>query len=447
MITVATVSSCGLYKRYQRPDVKTDGLYRDTIDQTDTTSLGNVAWRELFTDPQLQDLIAQGLENNSDLRVARLRVDQAEASLKSARLAYVPSVGFTPQGSVSSFDGSKASPNYQLALSASWELDIFGKLTNAKRGADAAVEQSDAYRQAVQTQVIATIANSYYTLLTLDSQLDISNKTLTNWRENVKVMRALKAAGQTDEAAVAQSEANALSVEASILKLKQQINEMENSIATLLGKTPQAVSRGKLEGQRFPSTLAIGIPLQMLSNRPDVRQAEFSLAQAYYGTNQARAAFYPSITLSGTAGWTNSAGSYIANPGKLLLSALGGLTQPIFNKGLNQARLDIAKSQQEEASVNFQQALLNAGADVNNALVQWQVARERIDVDTRQIEFLQSAVKSTQLLMQHGNRNYLEVLMAQQSLLQAQITQVSDQFSEIQGVVNLYHALGGGRTE
>lgn len=444
IITAMVFGGCALYKPYERPKVETDGLYRDSIAATDTISIASLTWRQLFTDPELQQLIERGLNNNTDLRVARLRVTEAAASLKSAKLAYLPSLAFNPQGNVSSVIEQKALQTYQVGVSASWELDIFGKITNAKRGAEAALEQSDAYRQAVQVQLVATIADSYYTLLMLDSQKEITDRTIVNWRESVKVMRALKEAGQVSEAAVSQSEASLLAVEASQLTLIRQINEMENGISVLLGDMPSGISRGTMNGQSFPEELAVGVPIQLLSNRPDVKQAEYALMQSYYSTNEARAAFYPSITLGGSAGWVNSAGSYIANPGKLLLSALGSLTQPIFSKGMNQARLKIAKAQQEEAAISFQQSLLNAGAEVNNALTQWQIARQRIDLDAKRIESLKSAEKSTHLLMLHGSTTYLEVLTAQYALLQAQLVEATDSFDQIQGVINLYHALGGG---
>lgn len=445
LVITATFNSCGLYKSYQRDEVSTDGLYRDAVNNSDTSSIGNISWREFFTDPQLQILIQKGLDNNSDLKIAQLRVTQAEASLQSARLAYVPSLGVNAQGTLNSFANSKPSKSYQLAGQANWEIDVFGKLTNAKRGAKAAVEQSEAYRQAVQTQLIATVANSYYTLLMLDSQLDISSETLVNLKENVRVIRSLKGAGQADESSVAQAEANCISVEGSLLSIKQQINEVENSLSTLLGEVPKKVLRGTLKEQSFPTELAIGVPLQLLSNRPDVRQAEYALSQAFYATNGARSAFYPSISLSGVAGWTNSGGGMITNPGDLLLSLVGSLTQPIFNRGLNKARLKVAKAQQEESMITFRQTLLNAGADVNNSLTQWQTARGLIEYDVKQIEYLKSAVNSTEMLMKYGNKNYLQVLIAQQSLLQAELTYATDKFGEIQGVVNLYHSLGGGR--
>ena len=445
--TLSLLSGCGIYTSYKPETSVPDNLFGDEAMATDTTSIGSLDWRELFTDPQLQTLIEKGLENNTDMRTAHLRVQEAEAALMTSRLAYLPALNLNPQGTISSFDGSKAAKSYQLAVAASWEIDIFGRLTNAKRSAQAALEQTKAYKQAVRTQLIATVANSYYTLLLLDKQLVISERTASLWKENVQAMRALKKAGLADEAAVSQSEANSLSVEASLLTLRQQINEMENSLSNLLGEVPHRMKRGELDRQEFPQTLSAGVPLSLLNNRPDVRQAEYSLAQAFYATNGARSAFYPNITLSGVAGWTNNGTGIITNPGGWLLQAIGSLTQPLFNKGANIAQLKIAKAQQEEASFAFQQSLLNAGSEVNNALTQWQTARGRIQLADQQITALQKAVKSTQLLMQHGNTTYLEVLTAQQGLLQAELSQVADRFDEIQGVINLYHALGGGQEE
>ena len=446
-LAVATLllSSCGIYTKYERPEIKTDGLYGQDVEVEDTTSTASLSWRELFTDPQLQSLIEHALQGNTDLQSAQWRIKEAEATLSSARLAYLPSFMLTPQGGVSSFDKSKGSWTYSGIASASWEIDIFGKLTNAKRRAKALYLQSLEYEQAVTTSLIANVANMYYTLLMLDAQYNVSAETAAKWRESVKTMRAMKAAGMTDEAGVAQTEANCYMVEASLLDLKQQIREIENSLSILLGDVPDAIERGKLQGQSFPEELTVGVPLQLLSRRPDVKSAELSLAQAFYSTNAARSAFYPSITLGGTAGWTNSAGSMIINPGKLLLSAVGSLTQPLFNRGLNMAQLKIAKAQQEEAKLSFQQALLNAGSEVNNALTQVQVARGKTELRDGQITSLETAVRSTQLLMKHGNSTYLEVLTAQQSLLSAQLTQIADHFDEIQGIINLYQALGGGR--
>ena len=449
-VSCLLLSSCGIYTTYERPsDINTDGLYGQDLNEeavaVDTASIASLSWRELFTDSHLQTLIEHALQSNTDLLSAQQRIKEAEATLSSAKLAYLPSFMLTPQGGVSSFDKSKDSWTYTGIASASWEIDIFGKLTNAKRRSKALYLQSLEYEQAVSTSLIANVANLYYTLLMLDEQYRISEETAVNWRESVRAMRAMMAAGMTNEASVSQSEANCRQVEASLLDLKQQIKEVENSLSILLGEVPGGIERGHLAGQDFPEDLTVGVPLQLLSRRPDVKSAELSLASAFYSTNAARSAFYPSITLSGTAGWTNSAGNMIINPGKLLLSAVGALTQPLFNKGLNIAQLKIAKAQQEEAKLAFQQALLNAGSEVNNALTQVQTARGKTELRTGQIISLENAVRSTQLLMQHGTSTYLEVLTAQQSLLSAQLTQVADRFDEIQGIINLYQALGGGR--
>ena len=447
VLTTATalLSSCGIYTKYQPAETTPDNLYGEEVAVDDTTNFGNVNWRELFTDPQLQALIEQGLQNNTDLRSAQLQIEEAEAALMSAKLAFLPSFALSPQGTISSFNGGKATKTYTLPVTASWELDIFGRLRNAKQQAKALYAQSKDYQQAVRTQLIAGIANVYYTLLMLDEQLAISQQTEEAWKETVASTRALMDAGLANEAATSQMEAAYYSVQTSILDLKEQINQVENSLALLLAETPRRYERGKLADQRLPEDVAVGVPMQMLSNRPDVRAAERSLEQAFYATNQARAAFYPSIVLSGSAGWTNSAGSMIVNPGKFLASAVGSLTQPLFNKGQIMAQYRIAKAQQEEASLSFQQALLNAGSEVNDALVACQTSKAKTLLFEKQIQSLEKALESTSLLMEHGTTTYLEVLTARQSLLSAQLSQTANRFTEIQSVINLYQALGGGR--
>ena len=444
-VVLLLLTGCSIYKPYSRPDMETEGLFGPDIREDDTTSIASLSWTELFTDPKLQNLIRQGLTNNTDLNIARLRVEATKATLLSSRLAYLPSVSLAPQGQLSSFDGNSTAKTYSLAVSAEWEIDIFGKLTNAKRKAKAALEQSRAYRQAVQTQLIATIANSYYNLLMLDVQLEISQRTAETWKENLRTYEAKKNVGEATTAAVTQAKANKLSVEASILTLQKQIRAQENSLSALLGSMPRHIERTTLKEQQFPDRLAVGIPLQLLHRRPDIRQAEYALAQTFYATQIARSAFYPSITLGGSAGWTNNSGIGIVNPGNWLLNAIGSLAQPLFNRGTNMANLRIAKAQQEEAMLSFRQSLLKAGNEVNDALTQWQTARSRLEIVQEQIRTLQETVKSTEQLMEHSNNaSYLEVLTARQNLLQAELTEANDQFDKIQGVINLYHALGGG---
>lgn len=440
---VCLMTGCSIYKPYSRPEVQTEGLYRDLEETRDTASIATLGWRNLFSDKNLQALIEKGLERNTNLRVAHIRVKAAEAVLMNARLSYLPSVVLTPDGSISGTEGAKAIKTYNPAASASWEIDLFGKVTNAKREALAALEGSRAYRQAVETQLIATIANSYYMLLMLDRQLIISEQTLITWKETEHSIEALKRAGKSNDAAVLQAKANRLALEASVVSIRKSIRETENGLSALLADTSHDIMRGALQKQQFPDTLSAGLPIQLLANRPDVRQAEWNLAQAYYATNAARSAFYPSLTLSGSTGWTNNVGGVVVNPGSWLFSAVGSLMQPLFNKGTNIANLRQAKARQEEALLLFQQSLLDAGKEVNNALTRWQSARIRMDYVNQQIMTLQEAVRKTELLMQHTSTNYLEVLTARQRLLEAELTQAQDKFEEIQGVIDLYHAVGG----
>ena len=445
-VAVFTLSSCGIYSKYKPVAEVPDGLYGDTEElAADTSNFGNLSWREVFTDPYLQALIDSALARNTDLQTAQLKVKEAEASLMTSKLSYLPSLFLAPEGAISSFDGAKASKTYSLPATASWEIDLFGRLTNAKRRAKAALLQTREYKQAVQTQLIAAVSNMYYTLLMLDAQYEIATATEEVWKQSVDATRAMKAAGMVTEAGLAQTEGTYYNICTTVLDLKEQINQTQNSLSLLLAEVPHDIQRGKLAGQVLPESFHTGIPLQMLSNRPDVRSAELSLAQAYYTTNAARSAFYPSITLGGSAGWTNSAGSMIVHPGKLLASVFGSLTQPLFNKGANIAQLKIAKAQQEEARLSFQQTLLAAGSEVNDALTQVQTARNKSLLFEKQVGSLENAARSTSLLMKHGNTTYLEVLTAQQTLLNAQLSQVANRFTEIQGIITLYQALGGGR--
>ena len=445
--TAAMLSSCGIYTKYKPAETVPDSLYGANVEIADTANFGNSDWKEIFTDSYLQTYIDQALQNNTDYQSAQLRIEEAKATLLSSKLAFLPSFALAPQGTISSFDSQKATKSYELPVTASWELDIFGRMRNSKKQAQALYAQSVDYKQAVRSQLIANVANTYYTLLMLDEQLKLSEETAEAWKETVGAVRALMDAGQYNEAGVSQMEATYYSVQASVVDLKEQINQTQNTLALLLAETPRNYERGKLADQVMPDDLSIGVPLQMLSNRPDVRSAERSLEAAFYVTNQARSAFYPSIVLSGSAGWTNAAGSIIVNPAKFIATAVGQLTMPLFNRGQNIAQLRIAKAQQEEASLSFQQTLLNAGAEVNDALTAYQSSKSKTELYQKQVESLEKTVTSTSLLMEYGTTNYLEVLTARQSLLNAQLTQVSNRFTEIQSVISLYQALGGGRGE
>lgn len=434
---VFILGSCGLYTKYERPDVSfVDSLYRRISTCTDTNTIATLKWNDLFTDPILQNWIRVGIENNTDLNVARKRIEVARAGLISAKWALLPGAS----GSISGGTTGTVS----VEMDASWEADIFGKLRNAKKSAVAAIEESIAYKQATQSLLVATIAGYYYNLLMLDQKLNTSRHTMDNWEENIRTMEALKRAGKTTEAAVLQAKANKLKIEASVYSLEQTIFEVENEMSSLLGIIPMKITRSSLESQVFPEELAQGVPVQLLANRPDIRQAENVLIQKFYLTNSARAAFYPNLSLSGSLGWTNGSGAMVVNPAGLIAGVIGSLAQPIFSKGVNTARLKTAQAEQEIALYNFKQAILDAGVNVNDALMKWQTAKKRLEVDKRQVLHLRAAVLNTKLLMKRGSTNYLEVLTAQQHLLDAELTEITDTYDKIIGIISLYRSLGGG---
>jgi multidrug efflux system outer membrane protein len=450
-IALLAFNSCRIYKSYERPEnMPTSGLFRDTLTTTgvltsDTINFGNTPWRQVFTDPALQSLIERALERNTDLLSAEETVKQAQAMLTASKLAYLPSLSLSPQGTISSFDGAKATKTYSLPVTASWQLDIFGSIRNAKEQSKSVLLQSSAYKQSVQTQLIANIASLYYTMLMLDEQLRITRETSEIWKKNVDAMEAMQKAAMTDAAAVEQSRANYLQVLATIPTLEQSIRESENALSVILREPPHTITRSTLAEQHMSENLSAGVPLQLLANRPDVRAAEYSLREAFYVTNAAYSAFYPQLTITGSAGWTNSNGM-IVNPGKVLTTLIGQLTQPLFAQGRLTANLKVAKSQERVAQLNFEQALLNAGQEVSNALYSYKSSMEKANLDKKQVESLTiTRDRTNELFKYDASTTYLEKLTAEMSLLNAQLTLVNDEYSKLQAVVDLYAALGGGR--
>ena len=447
----ALMSSCGIYNKYERPEVNVEGIVRDvtsntdTLAVTDTTSFGNLPWRSVFTDPQLQALIEQGLAHNTDLLNAALNVKMVEAQLMAAKLAFVPSFTFAPTGTITSWDGNKTTKTYSLPINASWSIDLFDNLLNQKRSAQMALLATKDYQLVVKTNLIANIANMYYTLLMLDKQLEIVDNMTGLTKDTWDMMKLQKDLNMAKETSVQSAEANYYSVLAQATELKRQIRETENSLSLLLGQPAQTIARGKIENQSLPTDLSTGVSIQMLNNRPDVHYAEMTLAQCFYDTQAARSKFYPNISISGSGAFTNNSGGGIVNPGKWLLQAIGSLVQPIFQNGQLVAGLKVAKAQQEQAYNTWQNAVLSAGSEVSNALVLYNSSNEKSKLEQKQIESLTKNVEYTKDLFSMGSSTYLEVITAQQSLLNAELSKVQDDFYKMQAVVNLYYALGGGR--
>lgn len=449
MSATVLLNSCGLYNKYERPDVSSDNIMRDAgqyASTNDSTSFGDVEWREVFTDPQLQALIQQGLDNNHDLLNAALDVKMAEAQLMSARLAFLPSFTFTPSGTLSkAFDtGTNWSKTYALPVSASWNADLFGNLVSQNRSKKVALIASQDYQQAVRSRVICGIANCYYTLLMFDRQYEILTDMEKLTKETWEMMKLRKELSGTRETSVLSAEASYLGVKAQVVDMRRQIHEVENTLSLLIGQQAQSITRGKLYDQKLPSTFSAGIPVNLLANRPDIHAAEMSLAQCFYGIQSARSAFYPALTFTAKGTFTNSLQEVI-NPGKFLLNFIGSLTQPLFSNGKLIAGLKVAKAQYEKAYNTWEHSILSAGAEVSDALVQYNSSDEQSKIDRQQVEVLRKNVGHTRDLFKMGSSTYLEVITAQTQLLNAEISQVTDDFNKMQAVVSLYSALGGGR--
>ncbi len=444
------LSSCHIYKKYETPTstALTKAYVEARQEAVDSAAFGNLLWEDVFTDPKLASLINQALQNNTDLRNAQLNVEVAQANLQGARLSYLPSLVLAPNGAGSSMAGSDISWSYTLPAQLSWEIDIFGKLLNGKRGAQAALLKSEAYAQATRSQIISAVASTYYAISAVRSQLAISRSTSELWKETVQTMRDLKEAGRgVTEAAVVQSNANYYSILASITDLETTLVQLNNTMSLLMNTMPQEWDVAENATLAVPSIYRAGVPMVELACRPDVQAAEQTLAAAYYATNSARAAFYPGITISASGGFTNLLGSIIKNPGEWFYNLAGSMTAPIFMRGQNIARLKGSKAQQEQALNNFEKALISAAAEVQDALTIYEKSAQKSDYLVEQVVNLEKSVEYTKDLMLYstGSTNYLEVLTAQQSLLSAQISKINTDLARSRSVINLYQALGGGR--
>ncbi len=443
------LSSCKVVQPYQVPEAETAGLYRETF-QTDSFSIAELSWNQFFTDSALLVLIERGIAENPDLQMAYARLEQAEAYYRQTRAAFFPSldanagVNISKLSEAQGFGIRTSATQYQLGLSSSWEADIWGRLRSSRRASLANLLQTDAARKAVQTRLVADLANLYYNLLALDQQLAITNQTVANWDSTVSTMRALKVSARVTEAAVVQSEAQRYAAEVTIPDLKQSIRETENTISILLGQAPAAIARGSLQTAMPNRNLTTGVPALLMANRPDIIQAEQNFRYFFEMSNVARTFFYPSLIITGSTGLNALSFANIFDPASFVASIGAGLTQPVFNRRANRTRLEVALSQQREALLGFQNSLLNAGREVSDALSLHQHAIEKIAIRSNQMDALQKSVEYTQELLNNGFGNYVEIITARQSLLAAEIGDVNDRLQQFRATVNLYRALGGG---
>jgi multidrug efflux system outer membrane protein len=450
LAAVLLLASCSITKKYQAPDSSlTNGLFRDAA-TTDTTSIATLSVNEIFTDTILQNLIKKGVENNLDVQIAYTRIQQAEAYYKQSRAAILPTLDLDAGATRSKLSEAQGlgvrdyQTQYQAGLSSAWELDVWGELRSGKRANAAELLRTKTARRAIQSEVVSRIASNYYTLLALDKQLEITEQTVRNWDTTVTSMRALKTAARVTEAAVVQSEAQRYAAEVTIPDLRQNIRETENALSILLGVAPAPIRRGNLDAQTYNMVMSTGLPAQLLSNRPDVQEAELSYRNAFELTNVARTAFYPALRISGSAGFSNSVLDNFLNPASFAASIGAGITQPIFNGRRNRTSLEIAKAQQQAALLSFKGALLRAGQEVSDAMSLHQTALDKMISRTNQVEALQKSVSYTQELLENAFANYNEVITARQSLLAAELGSINDKRQALQAIVDLYRALGGG---
>ena len=463
MIFAATVGTmltgCGIYNKYEQKIETSPDVFGSNVNTSGESSITQMSWREFFTDPLLQQLIEQVLANNTDLNSARIALEKSEASLKAAKMAYLPALSLAPQGTLSSWDKGAFSKTYDLSLQVSMDIDVFGSITNKKRAAKAVLLQAQMQEEAVRANLISVTAQQYFLLQMLDHQLEILTQTDSIWNKSLETEQALWENGKAYSTAVNQMEASYLSVKTQIVDIRRNIRSIENAICQMLAATPQHIKRQKWgssvlhhaeaqgdAAQKMFDTkyLHTGVPAMMLENRPDIRMANYAMEEAFYNTAAARSAFYPSITLSGTAGWTNNAGVAIVDPGKLLVNFIGQLTQPIFARGQLIANKKIAKLTEEDLKKKYVQTVINAGNQVNEAMADCMAAREKHGYYQRQVEVLNEAYTGTHELMDNGKASYLEVLKAQESLLDAQLSQAMNMYDAAEAVIALYIALGGG---
>ncbi|MRT94400.1 TolC family protein [Ancylomarina sp. 16SWW S1-10-2] len=456
VVTAFSLQSCFVAKEYQKPEVEIQDQYRN-VATSDSTTLASMPWEELFTDSHLKNLVHEALDSNLDLLMAVERVNAAEAYFKQGKMGYLPSVNLSANGghyelSDNSYTGTAAGgngpgyENYQLNGSVSWEADIWGKIRSNRRASQAAYLQSEASRRAVESALVANMASAYYQLLALDSQVEVAQRTVTNRKESLETMKSLKDAGQVTEAAVKQTEAQLYSTQILLLDLEQNVSLLENTMSLLLGRSVSTVDRGKLDDQQINIELKMGFPVQLFSNRPDVMAAELGLRNAFELTNVAKSSFYPSLSVNATVGLESIKFDDWFSTSSIFNNVIGNLTQPLFNKRNIRTQYEVAKAKQAEAKHNFKKSLLTASKEVSDALYTYKAEEERYEIRKLELQALTDAVSYSEELLNNGyaNTTYLEVLTARSNALSSELNMIDSKFKQLNSVVELYKALGGG---
>ncbi len=453
VFAAAVMQSCFVAKKYERPELKTEDLYRTEVVSADSTSLANVSWDKIFTDPILQDYIKKGLQNNLDIRIAMQNIAAAEATMKQGKAGYFPTLSgnadwthqqLSKNSQLGAFLQDRSTDQYQLTGTLSWEADIWGKIRSNKRAANAAYLQSIAANQAVKTQLIASIASTYYQLLSLDAQIKVAEESLINRNESIETIIALKDAGNVNEVGVKQTEAQKYATEIIIADLKNNVIILENALNNLLGEGSKKIARGTFESQVMQPEITLGVPATLLRNRPDVIAAEYNLISTFEQTNVARSNFYPTLKVTATGGFQSidlqqwfSANSFFSN-------VVTGLTQPIFNQRQIRTRFEVAKANQEKAYLQFEQSLLTAGKEVSDALAQYNNETAKITIREKQVDALKKAADYSDELLTYGLVNYLEVLTAKDNALNTELNLIDNKYRQYNAIIQLYRALGGG---
>ena len=453
VITATVMQSCFVAKEYKRPELKTENLYRNEIVSTDTVSLANVAWKNVFTDPLLQGYIKKGLENNLDIKIAMQNIVAAEATMKQGKAGYFPTLSagadwthqeLSRNSQFGALLQDRSTNQYQLTGSLSWEADIWGKIRSNKRAANAAYLQTTAANQAVKTQLIATIAATYYQLLSVDAQIKLAEKTLVNRNQSVETIIALKKAGNVTEVGVKQTEAQKYATEIIIADLKNSIIILENTLSILMGEGSAKIERSTFENQLMQPNITLGVPATLLRNRPDVIAAEYNLISNFEQTNVAKSNFYPTLKLTASGGLQSIDLKEWFSANSIFANIITGLTQPIFNQRQIKTRFEIAKANQEKAYLQFEQSLLTAGKEVSDALAQYNNETYKLTVREKQVDALNKATDYSDELLTYGLANYLEVLTVKDNALNAELSLIDNKFQQYKAIIQLYRALGGG---